>query len=181
MRENELTHLANNEEIGIARPMLRAWRDIQNTHMQSRSMLRAWRAMVDGEFSTLAIANANNRQLAKRNTQLTFQTWSKSVPARTRQWARLFSKLEFEYNHQHSAVASPRGERCHASAGAARVRPGVSQMFGVSNPKELRTIFKDFMKDLSKEEQEDMRFALQAEAISRGLGKYSISARKKYF
>ena len=165
----------------LARP-LRAWRNTHNTNMQSRSMLRAWRKMVDGDCSP-GLARTNTQQQAVRNAKATFQTWSKSVPARTRQWARLFSKLDCEHSRvgRHAPFASPCFERAACAARGRPTRPGVAQMFGANNPAELRTIFKDFMKDLSKEEREEMRFVLQAEAISRGLGKYSIQARGKYF
>jgi hypothetical protein len=50
--------------------------------------------------------------------------------------------------------------------------------FGASNAKELRKVFHEFMKDLTTDEREEMRFVLHAEAIRRGLGKYSITARR---
>ena len=54
-------------------------------------------------------------------------------------------------------------------------------MFGASNAKELRNLMQDFMRDLTVEEKEELRLLLQAEAIRRGLGKNSITARKKNF
>ena len=139
-----------------ARPLLRAWRDtIQNT------------SALDAQASEALV-----KHCTRRRAQASFQEWSKSVPARTRKWARLFSKLDFEHSRQHisqSAVA-----RDDTAGG----RPGVAKYFGASSAKELRRVFRDFMHDLPVDEREELRFVLHAEAIRRGLGKYSIAARR---
>ena len=102
-----------------------------------------------------------------------FDTWSQSVPTRTRKWARLFSKLDFEEYRKSTAFTQ--------GAEAAVGGPGVARLFGASDARELRRVLQDFMKDLAVEERAELRFVLQAEAIRRGLGTYSITARKKNF
>ena len=118
--------------------------------------------------------SSDNEQRAKQEARIVFDSWSQSVPARTRKWARLFSKLDFE-EYRKSSVST------HAASGGPGVAGPVAKMFGASNAKELRNIMQDFMRDLTVEEREELRLLLQAEAIRRGLGKYSITARKKNF
>jgi len=102
-----------------------------------------------------------------------FDTWSQSVPTRTRKWARLFSKLDFEEYRKSNSFTQ--------GADAAVAGPGVARLFGASDARELRRVLQDFMKDLAVEERAELRFVLHAEAIRRGLGTYSITARKKNF
>ena len=118
--------------------------------------------------------SSENEQRAKQEARIVFDTWRQSVPARTRKWARLFSKLDFE-EYRKSSVST------HAAFGGPGVSGSVAKFFGASNAKELRIVMQDFMRDLTVEEREELRFLLQAEAIRRGLGRYSIIARKKNF
>jgi hypothetical protein len=134
----------------------------------ARPMLHAWRHAVDVECTSVQVAARRSRSSSKA----VFESWSSAVPTQTRQWARLFSKLDFEHSRQcavQSAVA-----RDDAAGG----RPGVAKYFGASSAKELRRVFHDFMRDLPADEREELRFVLHAEAIRRGLGKYSITARR---
>jgi len=143
-----------------ARPLLRAWRDtIQNT------------SALDAQASEALV-----KHCTRRRAQASFQEWSNSVPARTRKWARLFSKLDFEHN-RHTAAAALAPAAAPAAPGQGR-SAGVAKYFGVSNARELRGVFREFMKDLTADEREEMRFVLHAEAIRRGLGKYSVAARR---
>lgn len=96
------------------------------------------------------------------------------MPACTRKWARLYSKLDFEHHGHATAATGTAGVSPPGMAGTA----GVAKYFGANNAKELRKVFHEFMKDLTTEEREEMRFVLHAEAIRRGLGKYSITARR---
>lgn len=54
----------------------------------------------------------------------------------------------------------------------------MAKLFGANNPKELRLKLGALMKEISQQEREEMRFLLHAEAISRGMGRYSIAARR---
>lgn len=135
--------------------------------MLARPMLLAWRQAVDVECTTVQAAARRNQSFAKAS----FESWSTAVPTQTRQWARLFSKLDFEHNRQRAVESALLPQ----DAGG---RPGVAKYFGASNPKELRRKFHDFMHELPVEEREQLRFILHAEAIRRGLGKYSITARR---
>jgi hypothetical protein len=142
----------------------------------AKTMLRAWRQMAvvaDGAQSS-QIVMRNTKRCAARTT---FEMWSKSVPACTRKWARLFTKLDFEMHRQTTPEASAKATGIPASADTGNTA-GVARYFGASNAKELRKVFAEFMKDISMEEREELRFVLHAEAIRRGLGKYSITARR---
>ena len=145
-----------------ARPLLRAWRDtITNA------------SVLDAQASAALV-----RHCTRQRAQATFQEWSQSVPARTRKWARLFSKLDFEHN-RHAAAPAARAAAPAAPAAPGQGRSqGVAKYFGASNAKELRGVLREYMKDLTADEREEMRFVLHAEAIRRGLGKFSITARR---
>ena len=148
----------------------------------ARPLLRAWRDIVEGEYAAVAATQAQPSKLAaltsRRSAKTTFQSWSKSVPTLTRRWARLFSKLDFERHRQSVVVSTGVGEGAHGAEGACHKPQGVAKYFGARNLQELRQAFKEFMKDLSADEREEMRFVLHAEAIRRGLGKYSITTRR---
>jgi hypothetical protein len=143
----------------------------------ARPLLRAWRETVDDAQTSQVLV----RHCTRRRARASFQEWSKSVPVCTRKWARLFSKLDFEH-HQHATAATAAAIAVAASGGSSPPgmvdTAGVAKYFGASNAKELRKVFHEFMKDLTTDEREEMRFVLHAEAIRRGLGKYSITARR---
>ncbi len=144
-----------------ARPLLRAWRDtIQNA------------TALDAQASEALV-----KHCTRRRAQASFQEWSRSVPARTRKWARLFSKLDFEH-HQHATAPTAPAAPAASAAPCQGQSAGVAKYFGASNARELRGVFREFMKNLTADEREEMRFVLHAEAIRRGLGKYSIAARR---
>jgi len=133
----------------------------------ARPMLIAWRQAVDVECTTVQVAARRSRSFAKAS----FESWSSAVPTQTRQWARLFSKLDFEHSRQRATESAVLP---HGAGG----RSGVARYFGASNPKELRGVFRHFLQELPVEEREQLRFILHAEAIRRGLAKYSITVRR---
>ena len=139
----------------------------------ARPLLRAWRETVDDAQTSQVLV----RYCTRRRARASFQEWSKSVPTCTRKWARLFSKLDFE-NHRHATASTATANAAASGGGSPAGMAGIGKYFGASNAKELRKVFHEFMKDLTTDEREEMRFVLHAEAIRRGLGKYSITARR---
>ena len=148
--------------MATTRLMLRAWRNVTNEECSTSAMLREWREMSE----------------RKRCTSKVFNEWSQRVPTSTRTWARLFSKLEFEHHRQKPHTAGAEGREWTIDRSNGWAEPGVARLFGASNARQMRKVFQEFMKDLSAEEREEMRFMLHAEAIRRGLGRYSITARR---
>ena len=142
---------------------------------RAQPLLRAWRKVILSQELALVLVHDTQLAARKRCAKATFDSWSKRVPMHTRQWARLFSKLDFEHHRQ---AQQETGYGNNGDAGSGGAQAGVAKLFGAKNAKELRKVFKDFMRDLSVEEREEMRFVLHAEAIRRGLGRYSVTARR---